>query len=62
MFSSDSVFVSKLIKLLDEFSFFFILFILFTLNENPLTVYVKSSIYFSGKGISISCGLNSLIF
>ena len=56
------MFVSKFIKLLNGFSFSFILFVPFTLNENPLTVYVKSSKYFSGKGISISYRLNSLIF
>ena len=56
------MFVSKFIKLLDEFNFSFLLFVLFTLNENPLTVNVNSSIYFSGKGKSISCVLYSEIF
>ena len=54
MFGSDSVLVSKFIKLADGFNFYFILFVPFTLNENALTVYVKSSIYFSGKGKSKS--------
>ena len=49
MFSSDSVLVSKFTKLLNGFSFYFILFVPFTLNENPLTVYPKDSINFSGK-------------
>ena len=56
------MFVSKFIKLLDGFGFSFLLFVPFTLNEKPLTVNVKSSIYFSGKGKSISCGLYSEIF
>ena len=56
------MFVSKFIKLLNGFSFSFILFVPFTLNEYPLTVYVKSSIYFSEKGKSISCGQYSESF
>ena len=56
------MFVSKFIKLLDGFSFSFLLFVPFTLNENQLTVNVNSSIYFSGKDKSISCGLYSEMF
>ena len=56
------MFVSKFIKLLDGFNFYFILFVLFTLNGNPLIVNVNSSINFSGKGKSISCGIYSEIF
>ena len=55
------MFVSKFIKLLDGFSFYFILFAPFTLNEIPPTVNVNSSIYFSGKGKLIPCGLYSEI-
>ena len=56
------MFVSKFIKLLNGFSFSFILFVPFTLNENPPTVNVNSFIYFSGKGKLIPCGLYSEIF
>ena len=64
MIYSDSAFVSKFINLiyLDGFSFSFLLFVPFTLNENPQTVSPIDSINFSGKGRSISCGLNSKIF
>ena len=59
MLCSDSVFVSKFIKLFDGFNFYFILFVPFTINEKPSTLYEKSFKYLFGKGISICCGVNS---
>ena len=59
MLCSDSVFVSKFIKLFDGFNFYFILFVPFTINEKPSTLNEKSSNYLFGKTISICCGVNS---
>ena len=49
MLCSDSVFVSKFIKLFDGFNFYFILFVPFTINEKPSTLNEKSSKYLFGK-------------